>query len=517
MTKKISKIVAIPFKLLFSRFTLALLSVLLQAAIIGAIFFFFDKYLLYYVGSIALFQVGLTIYIINSSIQSEFKTAWIILVLSLPVVGGFFFLFCKIEPTVKAMQEKLNKSKKENYTYLPQNREIMEELKEENQSFLSHANYLYKVGHFPVYYGEDMEYFSCGEEAYPDLLAKLKEAQKFIFLEFFIIANDEMWQEILDILIAKARMGVEVRVLYDGTCSFTLLPHNYPEFLQEKGIKCLVFSPIVPLISTHYNNRDHRKIIVIDGKYGYTGGMNLASEYINKKERFGYWKDNLFRFSGEAVNSLTVLFLESWHLSQRKKEIAYKPYLTAKKNDKKDGYLVVLGDDPCDNEPISKMTYMHLLYTAKKSIDIVTPYFIVDGEFLNALFYAAKRGVRIRLLLPGIPDKKLINYVAKTYYKELVTHNINLYEYTKGFTHLKEMICDDLSCFLGTSNLDYRSLYLHFEDGLYLYKSREIQKIKEDYERMIASSKKITLEEIKKISKGKIFLGRILRIFGPLL
>ncbi len=516
MKTKKHNIISKFFGIIFSRFTLALVSVSIQLFFIGMFFFYFENYIVYYIGGMGVLSIILVIYIINKNMNSEFKTSWIILILGLPTIGALFYLFCQFEPTVKSLKKKLSKLKAENRKYLVQDIKIMEKLREDDYILFQFAKYLNEVGHFPVYQGVDVNYFKIGEEFYEDLLGKLKEAKKFIFLEFFIIANDSMWNGILDILKEKVLEGVEVRVMYDGTCSLVLLPRDYVEELNSFGIQAKQFSPIIPLISTHYNNRDHRKIVVIDGKYGYTGGCNLASEYINEVEKYGHWKDNMIRFSGEAVNSLTTLFLEMWNLDKLKDFDDYNPYLV-KSIQEGEGYLIPFGDDPFDNEQIGKLTYMELLTTAREYVDIVMPYFIIDSEFLNVLLHVAKKGVAIRLILPGIADKKFVNFIAKSYYKELILNGIEIYEYQKGFTHLKVMISDSTKCVVGTINLDYRSLYLHFEDALLMYKVGEIEKIKKDYDDIIKNSIKITKEEFKKISQVKIILGKILRIFGPLL
>lgn len=517
MKKTFPKFLLYPFKILFSRFTLALLSISIQVFLIGLFFFVFERYVIYFIGGMGVFSILLVIHIINLNMNSEFKTSWILFILILPTIGGLFYLFCQMEPSVKTLKHRLQARKKENRNYLLQNEDVLRELQKMDESVSLYANYLYHVGHFPVYSANHVKYFSLGELFYEDLLKRLREAKKFIFLEFFIIANDEMWNQILDILKEKVKEGVVVRVLYDGTCSFQLLPNDYPEVLKSFGIDCRVFSPIIPLISTHYNNRDHRKIIVIDGVYAYTGGCNLANEYINQIVRFGHWKDNMILLDGDAVNSFTVLFLEMWNLEDAVEKESYDNYLTKEVIDKKEGFVIPFGDDPFDEEQIGKASYMELLNSAKKTVDIVMPYFILDGDFLNTLLYVSKKGVKVRLILPGIADKKLVNYIAKTFYKDLILSGVEVYEYEKGFTHLKMMIQDDCSAIMGTINLDYRSLYLHFEDGVFLYQVKEILKMKEDYENIIHESKRIGFEELKKISKWHLFLGKIFRIFGPLL
>lgn len=518
MNKKKLNVFLFPFQILFSRATFAILSVLIQALIILFLFACFQNYVIYFLGGIRVFSLILVIFIINRNIANEFKTSWIILILLFPTLGCLFYLFCQLEPSVKTLRNRQKKLEEENKELLKQKEEVIEIVKKENYQVYQHARWLNNVGHFPIYQAGAMKYFPLGEYFYEDLLEKIKNAKKFIFLEFFIIADDFMWNKILDLLKEKAKEGVEIRLLYDGTCSFVLLPRNYPKILKEYGIACKQFSPIIPLISTHYNNRDHRKIVVIDGEYAYTGGCNLACEYINVKSKYGHWKDNMIRMEGECIKTFTVLFLEMWNLNELNyKKENYKKYLieTEKKIEK--GFVIPFGDHPFDNITFGKTTYMALLEMARESVDIVMPYFIVDQEFLNALLNTSRKGVRIRLILPGIADKPFVNFVAKTYFKELLQNNIEIFEYTPGFTHQKVMIADKETAVVGTINLDYRSLHLHFEDGVFLYKTKVIKELEEDVVDILKKSEQITEEKLKKYSKIKMLLGRIIRLFGPLL
>ena len=399
---------------------------------------------------------------------------------------------------------------------MPQNEKVLTDLKNSNIIEYAHATYLNKAGHFPVYAANELKYFPLADDWYPDLLQKLEKAKDYIFIEIFILARGKMWESILKILERKAKEGVEVRVLYDGTCSLALLPRNYPEQLKELGIKCKIFNPIVPIIKTSYNNRDHRKIIIIDGQIAYTGGANIADEYINQKERFGHWKDTMISITGASVNSLVVLFLEMWNLSE-KKDVENYEFYKRKTSEVGEGFIIPIGDDPFDDEPIGKQTYLHILENAKEKVDIIMPYFVVDGDFLRTFLHTAKKGVKIRLILPGIPDKKFVNYVAKTYYKDMLENGIEIYEYSHGFTHAKIMMADNEKALIVTINLDYRSFFLHFEDGIYLYKVSEIQKMCLDFEETISKCQKITFKEFAKYSKIKLLIGKVLRLFGPLL
>ena len=294
-------------------------------------------------------------------------------------------------------------------------------------------------------------------------------------MEFFIIAEGKMWGEILRILEQKVREGVEVRVLYDGMIEFSTLSFDYTQRLEKIGIKAKAFSPISPFISTYYNYRDHRKIIVIDGKVGFTGGVNLADEYINKINRFGHWKDSALMLEGEAVDSFLVLFLQMWSITER--QMVVKPYLA--KHDKKrkaNGYVIPYGYSPLDTDKIGENVYIDILNHAREYVYIMTPYLILDSEMEHALCFAAERGVDVQIIMPGIPDKKIPYMLAKTYFSKLMCSGVKIYLYTPGFVHAKVFISDDSKAVVGTINLDYRSLYHHFECATYMYKVDAIRR-----------------------------------------
>ena len=375
------------------------------------------------------------------------------------------------------------------------------------------VNYMNSNG-FIIYENTKQEYFPLGEDKYVKLLEDLKKAKHFIFLEYFIISKGEMWNSILEILKEKVKSGVEVRVMYDGMCSIMLLPYNYPKELESYGIKCHIFNPIKAIISTYHNNRDHRKIVVIDGIIGYTGGVNLSDEYINKKECYGHWKDTAIRIEGEAVNSLTQMFLTLWNTGKVNNE-NFLNYKIEHKVDS-DGYVMPYYDNPYDKKNIGKQVYMDIISRASKYLYITTPYLVLDYELLNALKYAANRGVKVKILLPHIPDKKYVYMLARVHYEELINDGIEIYEYKSGFIHAKMFISDDEIATIGTFNLDFRSLYLNFEDGIYLYKSKTINEMKKDFLNTINKSIKITKQNVKQYSKIKLFIGEILRLIAPL-
>lgn len=350
------------------------------------------------------------------------------------------------------------------------------------------------------------------------MIKELEKAEKFIFMEYFIVEEGIMWNTILEILKRKAAEGVEVRFMYDGMCAFDLLPYSYPKKLQKYGINCKMSNKIRPFVSTIQNNRDHRKICVIDGQVGYVGGVNLADEYINEKERFGHWKDTAVLLRGDAVQSLTMIFLQMWDVDMRGVE-PYGKYLTKKADalNEKLGYVIPYADSPFDHENVGEEVYFHILNHAKKYVHIMTPYLILDNEMLTTLIRAAKSGIEVIIIMPHIPDKWYAFAVAKTYYKELIEGGVQIYEYTPGFVHAKIFVSDDDTATVGSINLDFRSLYLHFENGVFIYDNPEVQKVEEDFQNTLAKCHKVTVTEVRNRGILMKTAGQVLRLVAPLM
>ena len=349
------------------------------------------------------------------------------------------------------------------------------------------------------------------------MLVQLEAAEHFIFMEYFIVDEGVMWGTILEILVKKAAAGVDVRVMYDGTCEFSLLPHDYPKRLRALSIKCKMFAPVAPFISTHYNYRDHRKILVIDGHTAFNGGVNLADEYINQKERFGHWKDTAVMLQGEAVKSFTLMFLQMWDMDKKEKE--YARFLSYPVNPRENakGWVIPYGDCPLDNDKVGERVYMDILNRAVSYVHIMSPYLILDGETETALKFAAERGVEVVLLLPGIPDKEVPYALAKTHYPSLLASGIQIYEYTPGFVHAKVFVSDDREAVVGTINLDYRSLYHHFECATYLYKAGCIPQIEDDFQATLAKCRQVTKETVRRESFKVKMTGYLMKAIAPLM
>lgn len=502
---------------IFSRFGILLVLLLIQVALIFGMFYRFEQFLPQITGANTIFSIIMVLYLINCKMNPTAKMTWMVIIMIMPVTGALLFAFTQMEIGHRALKLRLEQIIKDTHIAILQEEETLDSLKEEAPEIAALTNYLNRSGCFPVYDGTQVKYFPSGEEKFKELLIQLKEAKHFIFLEYFIIDEGIMWGQVLEILKEKAEEGVEVRVMYDGTCEFSLLPHDYPKRLKELGIQCKAFAPVSPFLSTHYNYRDHRKILVIDGQTAFTGGINLADEYINCKERFGHWKDTAIMLQGEAVKSFTLMFLQMWNVDVKQPEFyKYLSYSTGMRR-KAEGYVIPYGDWPLDDDKVGECVYIDILNHAKNYVHIMSPYLILDSEMEFALKYAAKRGVDVKLILPGIPDKKAPYALAKTHYKMLTEAGVKIYEYTPGFVHAKIFVADDCKAVVGTINLDYRSLYHHFECAAYLYRTDCIDDIEADFQDTLTKCKRITQKEIKKEKAYYKVLGCIMKIIAPLM
>ena len=444
---------------IFSRFGLILFLLFIQVRFLFDIFLWFEDFLPHVMGGSVLFTFLMVVYLLNSSLNPTAKITWLIVIMLLPVFGVLLFLYTQSNIGHRALKKWVNDVIAESKSCIVQETGVMERFTRENCGAASLARYIQRSGCYPVYEKTAVTYFPSGEEKFREMLVQLEAAEHFIFMEYFIVDEGVMWGTILEILVKKAAAGVDVRVMYDGTCEFSLLPHDYPKRLRALSIKCKMFAPVAPFISTHYNYRDHRKILVIDGHTAFNGGVNLADEYINQKERFGHWKDTAVMLQGEAVKSFTLMFLQMWDMDKKEKE--YARFLSYPVNPRENakGWVIPYGDCPLDNDKVGERVYMDILNRAVSYVHIMSPYLILDGETETALKFAAERGVEVVLLLPGIPDKEVPYALAKTHYPSLLASGIQIYEYTPGFVHAKVFVSDDREAVVGTINLDYRSLY----------------------------------------------------------
>ena len=503
---------------IFSRFGLVLVLLLLQFGALFSLLRWFGQLLPHYLGGTALVTAAMVVYLLNIDMDNSVRITWLVVIAVLPVLGVPLFWYTKADIGHNALKKRLMDLESQTRAQLPQPEGVEQRLEADSPGAASLARYLRgRGGGFPVYGNTAVTYFNGGEAKFAELLRQLETAEHYIFLEYFIIDEGLMWGRILEVLARKAASGVDVRVMYDGTCEFSTLPRDYPKRLEALGIRCKVFAPVTPFVSTHYNYRDHRKILVIDGRVGFTGGVNLADEYINHVEKYGRWKDAAVMLEGEGVRSMTALFLQMWSVLQEPEfEQFLRPEVPAARAE---GFVVPYGDCPLDGERVGEMVYIDLLNRARKYVHIITPYLILDGELETALRFAAERGVDVHLILPGVPDKRFAYALAKTHYKALLSSGVKISEWTPGFTHAKLVVMDGVEAVVGTINLDYRSLYHHFENAVWMRRVGSIRDMETDFQDTLARCRTVE-ETLQSVWQGKKLLrlmGLLLKVIAPLM
>lgn len=497
-----------------SRFFVAAFFILLEFLELVVVYLLLYNYFVPITVLAKVFYIFVFLYIINKDEEVEFKLPWIILILLFPIVGSYLYILLASDGYSKKEQARFKKHITSCRKY-----DDDEKLKDiTNEEAYLQANYLASSEEISIYSNSEVTFYELGEHFHKALLEELKKAEKFIFMEYFIVKHGKMFDPILEILKEKAKEGIEVYFMYDDFGCMTTLPEKYFKELISSGIHAIPSIRFTPKLSTIHNNRDHRKITVIDGKVGFTGGVNIADEYINEKLKHGHWKDTAIKIEGPAVKNLTKLFLGSWNF-QNKKMLDYKKYLDVEtKEFKNSGLVIPYGDGPKAfyKENYGKNVYLNMIHLAKKYIYITTPYLICDHELLNALRLASKRGVDVHLITPHIPDKKLVQLMSRSNYYNLIKDGVKIYEYKEGFIHAKEFIVDDIFATCGTINLDYRSLTHHFECGTWLYNMTCIKDMKNDFLNTIEKSIKVSLEDAK--LKGlKKLVAEFLKIYTPLM
>ena len=455
----------------------------------------------------------------KNDLNPVYKTMWICIIAAVPVVGTIIYLLWGDRKIAKRNAEKISMS-------VGKSRDALEKFKRNiNPSVLSggekaSARYLQNFADAPVYKNTYAEYYAWGEEFFESLLCELEKAEKFIFIEYFIIKNGYMWDKVYEVLKRKAENGVEVRLIYDAFGSMFDVSEDFWVEMRSIGIKCCKFNPIrFTWRLTEYtflNHRDHRKICVIDGNVGFTGGINIADEYINREKRFGKWKDTAVMLKGDAVYSLTNTFLKTWTYVGLDTSDNYEKFAPTFSADT-DYYVQPYDDAPGDAENVSENSYFNVICHARKYVYITTPYLVIDNEMFTALSLAAKSGVDVRIVTPGIPDKKYIYTLTQSYYPDLIRAGVKIYEYSPGFMHAKMFVRDDEQAIVGSANLDYRSLYLHFENCCAFYGGPVVKSVKEDFENIFKVSRRVTEEDIGSVTKGKRFLQVLLKFFAPVM
>lgn len=500
-------------------FSRLLIILLLMAVQVGLVLWLFRRalpYMPHFTLVRIIFVAAMVLYLFSSDGDHSTKLTWMWLIALIPLAGAGLLLFTRLNLGNRAIHRRTAELIDSTRTALPPNEEAMRSLEGDIYGSDDLCRYLNRSGCFPMCDRTEAKYFSVGEDAFAAMLEELERAEKTIFLEFFIIEEGYMWGRILDILARKAKEGVDVRVLYDGMCEITHLPYGYAKRLGGLGIRAKAFSPVTPFLSTHYNYRDHRKILVIDGQVAFTGGVNLADEYINRVPRFGHWKDAALMLRGDAARSFLLMFLQMWNITEKEADFSL-PDEPAETPPEAAGYVLPYGDCPLDAYRAGESVYMDMLYRANTYVWFMTPYLILDGELETALKYAAERGVDVRLLLPGVPDKKLPYSLAKSHYRSLLASGVKIYEYDPGFVHSKVCVSDGCRAVVGSINLDYRSLYHHFECAAYLYKTPCIADIEADYIATLEKSTPVTEEAAKHARLYYKLLGGVMKLVAPLL
>jgi cardiolipin synthase len=458
------------------------------------------------------------VYIINKHAKAAYKITWIFLIMLFPIFGGILYILFTYASNPRKLRAVIKRNARESRSAFYLGGDSLPDLDKAYPEFKPQAHYLQEYAGFPVYANTGSLYFDSGEGFYKRVLEELDKAERYIFMEFFILKEGRMLNSIISILERKAKDGLDVRLMYDDLGCFMSLPENYRQSLEERGIKCFVFNPFRPILSSLQNNRDHRKIIAIDGKVAFTGGLNLADEYINNITPLGHWKDAAIMLEGEGAWSLTLIFLQMWNIQPGVNDSyeSFYPWKESPCDTESDGFVQPYADSPIDSENVGEHVYIQLINKAKKYVYINTPYLVLDDGLLSALTLAAKSGVDVRIVTPHRWDKWIVAIVSRSYFHQLVSAGVKVYEYSSGFNHGKTFVCDDVIATVGTTNLDFRSLYLHFETGVLIYRGGAVQSVKKDFLRTVPVSQEITLKDCTR-SAFQLVAADVLRIFAPLM
>jgi cardiolipin synthase len=505
-------------KLAFSRVAFVALFMIVQIIVIVMTLTYFTNTLAYFYTFFLILSLLAVVYILNDDGNPAFKIAWIIPILVLPIFGTpLYFMFGRTRLTENQRARVMNIQSRYESAVAPINSRNRE-LAGLSRDAQLQSGYLERIASAPVYTRTETEFFPLGDDLYPVLLQELEKAQKFIFLEYFILAPGKMWDSVLDILVRKAAQGVDVRVIYDDMGCIMTLPRSYRKKLEKLGIQCCVFRRFRPVLSGSFNYRDHRKICVIDGGVAFTGGINLADEYINAIERFGHWRDTAVVLRGDAAYSFTAMFLSMWDYI-RHCDDDFSLFLPdpAALPETGDGFVQPYSDSPMDNEAVGEAAYINMISRAKNYVYITTPYLVVGSEMMSALETAAKSGVDVRIITPGIPDKKIVFAATRSYYTSLIRAGVRIYEYTPGFIHSKTFVSDDEYGICGTINMDYRSMYLNYECAAWMYRSKAVLQIRDSFTGILPVCTEITAEYCRSRSGLTRLVQSLLRVFAPIM
>lgn len=493
--------------------------IVIQMAILVVLILTLSRYFVYVYLVFTALSMVIVFWILGKDDNPSVKLSWVFVIMLVPIFGGLFYLILGRSRLPKKYKNNMIRLRSITSEYYPDNTQILQRLCGEDIMAGRQCQYLKNAINMPVYEDTVCEYLPLGEVKFERLKQELEKAQHYIFLEYFIIQEGVMWDTILEILVRKVKLGIEVRVMYDDIGCVQTLPTRYNKKLEALGIKCTVFNPFHPSLSSSLQNRDHRKIVVVDGHTAITGGINLADEYINEYPKHGHWKDCSIVLKGEAVYSLTLLFLEMWNFySPTDNDFdGFIPKRYHKDMFLSDGYVMPYGDTPLDGEYVSESIYLNIINSTKKYLYINSPYLIVDNELLMALKLAAKRGVEVIIVTPHIADKWYAHLLTRSYYPQLIKSGVQIYEYTPGFIHSKTFVSDDTTATVGTVNMDYRSLYHHFECGVWLYKNSAVTQLKDDFIATLKKCGQVTYEQSMRVPLHQRVARSVLRLLAPLM
>ncbi len=503
------------FRALFRHRIYIAVLLVLQAALMLYMIFSTGRFAVWASSVLSLISLLVSLHIISRRDKGAYKLMWVFLILLFPVFGGLVYLMFRNQSSVRRFKKRMAQLQSETEAHYFSGEGICKQPEKAAPAYEAQLRYLHSYAHFPAYTHTQTQYYSPGEAWFSALLEDIKKAEHYVFLEYFIVQEGKMWNSILDVLFEKAKKGVEVRLIYDDMGCFFLLPKDYAAFLKKNGIRTCVFNPFRPFLSTVQNNRDHRKIAVIDGKVAYTGGINMADEYINEIEKYGHWKDAGVRIEGAAVRSFTVMFLQMWALCSGEKE-EYNVYKGEYLCQESDGLVLPYADSPMDADNVCEHVYLQIINNAKRYVYIHTPYLILDDSLVSALCLAAKSGVDVKIVTPGKWDKRFVHFTTRSYYRELIAAGVEIYEYTNGFIHSKTFVSDDAVATIGTANMDFRSLYLHFECGVWMHKARAVRQLAADFDATLLQCKRITEKDCKANPLVRL-LEDVFRLFAPLM
>lgn len=500
------------FNKVFSRPVINGILILLQAIFLFLLFYHLSEISLLVYFLLMFIDVLIALALLNNNLNPAFKMPWLLLLVVFPVLGVFMYLL----NGKMWNRKKYSKNHFQLENYQNQEKDFLAEIFKMDKEVYGQAKYIYDHVNCPIYKNTTSQYYRIGEDMYEAMLTDLKNAKKFIFMEYFIIEKGYMWDSILEILLQKKEEGLDIRVIYDDIGCISKLPNNYYLELEKMGIPCISFNKFKPFLSIIYNNRDHRKILSIDGNIGYTGGINLADEYINRVDKFGHWKDTGIRLEGDAVASLTMSFLDTWSIFKEEKK-SFQEYLPDNSVIKKGGYFIPYDDNPLKEEDVGATVYLNMINTATDYIYITTPYLILTYELILALVNASKRGVEVKIITPAIPDKWLVHAITQSYYPVLIQAGVEIYEYTPGFIHSKTFVCDDKIGIVGTINLDYRSLYHHYENAVWIYKDNVLKEMKKDFEETKEKCDFMDIQKYYNTPRYKRIAGAFAKALAPLM